>query len=138
MSIDQIHNSHDNVGKWNNNEKSFTSKWPEMNSLNTKGNVKQKWGKEKKKKSLVKDFLKIFFDTEKKDKIGHHSCRKVEITRKSNRSQRKFISHRSQPIDLHRKSIYWFCVRCVFAERFLEQTITIFKSSGWKNFEIYL
>ena len=71
---------------------------------------------------------------EKKDKIGCHICRKAEMTNtKSYRNQRKFISHRSQPIDLHCKSIYWFCVRRVSAERFLEQTITIFKSSGWKK-----
>ena len=87
--------------------------------------------KTKKKQSPVKDFLKIFFDVEKKDKIGYHICRKAEIANtKSYRNQRKFISHRSQSIDLHRKSIYWFCVSRVFAERFLEQTITIFKSSG--------
>ena len=30
----------------------------------------------------------------------------------------------------NRKSIYWFCVRRVFDESFLEQTNTIFKSSG--------
>ena len=33
----------------------------------------------------------------------------------------------------NRKSIYWFCVRRVFAESFLEQTNTIFKSSGWEK-----
>ena len=36
--IDEIHNPHNNVGKGNNNEKSLKSNWPEMNSLNTKGN----------------------------------------------------------------------------------------------------
>ena len=77
----------------------------------------------------MKDFLKVFFDMEKKDKIGYHICRKSEMANtKSCRSHRKFISHRSQSIDLHRKSIYWFYVRRVFAERLLEQTITIFKS----------
>ena len=34
--IDEIHNPHDNIGKGNNNEKSFASKWLEMDSLNTK------------------------------------------------------------------------------------------------------
>ena len=68
---------------------------------------------------------------EKKDKIGYHICRKAEMANtKSYGNQRKFRSHRSQSIDLHHKSIYWFCVRRVFAERFLEQTFTIFKSSG--------
>ena len=52
---------------------------------------------------------------------------------KSHRNQRKFISHRSQSIDSHRKSIYWLCVSRDFTERFLEQTITIFKPSGWKK-----
>ena len=36
-------------GKGNNNEKSFTSKWSEMDSLNTKENFKQNWRKRKKK-----------------------------------------------------------------------------------------
>ena len=47
--IDEIHNPHDNVGKGNNNENSFTSKWPEMDSLNTKGNGQAKMRKTKKK-----------------------------------------------------------------------------------------
>ena len=71
---------------------------------------------------------------EKKDKNGYHICRRAEMKNtKSYRNQRKFKSHRSQPIDLRRKSIYWFCLRRVFAERFLERTISMFKSSGWKK-----
>ena len=90
--------------------------------------------KTKKKLIPVKDFLKVFFDMEKKDKIGYHIGRKAEITNtKSYRYQWKFISHRSKSIDLHSQSICWFCVRRVFAERFLGQTITFFKSSGWKK-----
>ena len=45
MSIDEIRNPHGNIAKRNNNEKSFTSKWPEMCSFKSKGKVKQKWGK---------------------------------------------------------------------------------------------
>ena len=133
--IDEIHNPRNNVGKGNNNEKSLKSKWPEMNSLNTKGNEWSNKNEENEKEiSLVKDFLKVFFDIKKKDKTGYHIGRKAEMTNtKSYRNQRKFISHRSQPIDLHSKSVYWFCVRRVFAERFLGKTITIFKSSGWKK-----
>ena len=37
-------------GKGNNSEKSFTSKWSEMDSLNTKDNFKQNWRKRKKNK----------------------------------------------------------------------------------------
>ena len=132
--IDEIHNPHDNFGKENNNEKSFTSKSPEMDSLNTKGNVKQKWGKRKRNKALLKSSLRFSLTWKRRDKIGYCIGRKAEMTNtKSYRNQRKFISHRSQPIDLHSKSIYWFCVRQVFPERFLGQTTTIFKSSGWKK-----
>ena len=83
-------------GKGNSNEKSFTSKWSEMDSLNTKDNLKQNWRK-RKKKSPVKDFLKFFFDMEKKDKIGYHICRNAKMAKtKSYRNQPKIISHSSQ------------------------------------------
>ena len=59
--IDEIYNPQDNVGKGNNNKKSFTSKWPEMDLLNTKGNVKQKWGKRKTNKALLKTSLRLFW-----------------------------------------------------------------------------
>ena len=132
--IDEIHNPHDNVGKGTKNEKSFTYTWPEMDSLNTKGNVKQKWGKRKRNKALLKSSLRFSLTWKRRDKIGYYIGRKAEMTNtKSYRNQRKFISHRSQPIDLHSKSIYWFCVRRDSAERFLGQTITIFKSIGWKK-----
>ena len=52
--IDGIHNPNDNVGKGNNNGKSFTSTWPEMDSLNTKSNLKQK-----RNKVLLKTFLRF-------------------------------------------------------------------------------
>ena len=59
-----------------------------MGSFNTKGNVKQKWGKRKGSKVL----LKIFFDMETKDKNGYHICEKAEMTNtKSYRNQRRFI-----------------------------------------------
>ena len=57
---------------------------------------------------------------------------------KSYGNQQKFISHRNQSIDLHRKSMHWFYVSRVFAGRFLEQTITFSIPVVEKNFKIYL
>ena len=68
--IDEIHNPHDNVGKGNNNEKSFTSKWPEMDSLNNKGNVKQKWGKRKRNKALLKTSLRFSLTWKRRIKLA--------------------------------------------------------------------
>ena len=68
--IDEIHNPHDNFGKENNNEKSFTSKSPEMDSLNTKGNVKQKWGKRKRNKALLKTSLRFSLTWERRIKLA--------------------------------------------------------------------
>ena len=68
--IDEIHNPHDNFGKENNNEKSFTSKSPEMDSLNTKGNVKQKWGKRKRNKALLKTSLRFSLTWKRRIKLA--------------------------------------------------------------------
>ena len=68
--IDEIHNPHDNVGKANNNEKCFTSKWSEIDSLNTKGNVKQKWGKQKRNKALLKTSLRFSLTCKRRIKLA--------------------------------------------------------------------
>ena len=131
--IDEIYNPQDNVGKGNINKKYFTSKWPEMDSLNTKGNVKQKWGKRKTNKALLKTSLRFFWHGKEGWNWLPYLPKAEMANAKSYRNRQKLISHRSQPNDLHCKSIYWFSVRRAFAERFLEQTITIFKSSAWKK-----
>ena len=68
--IDEIHNPHDNVGKGTKNEKSFTYTWPEMDSLNTKGNVKQKWGKQKRNKALLKTSLRFSLTWKRRIKLA--------------------------------------------------------------------
>ena len=66
--IDEIHNPHDSVRKqqW----KSFKSKWPEMDSLSTKGNVKQKWGKQKRNKALLKTSLRFSLTWKRRIKLA--------------------------------------------------------------------
>ena len=75
----------------------FTFKWPEMGLFNTKGNVKQKWGKRKGNKVLLRIFFRFSLTWKKNDKIGYDICQKAEMANtKSHRNQRKFILHRSQ------------------------------------------
>ena len=54
----------------NNSEKSFTSMWPEMDSLNTKGNVKQKWRKRKKNKTLWKTSFRFSLTWKRRIKLA--------------------------------------------------------------------
>ena len=49
---------------------SFTSKWPEMDSLNTKGNVEQKWAKRKRNKALLKTSLRFSLTWKRRIKLA--------------------------------------------------------------------
>ena len=52
------------------NEKSFRFKWPEMDSLNTKRNVKQKWGKRKRNNVLLKTSLTFSLTWKRRIKLA--------------------------------------------------------------------
>ena len=108
--------------------------WPEMDSLNTKGNVKQKWRKRKKNEALWKTSFRFSLTWKRRIKLAtiFPERPKWQMQNHTETSGNSYQIEASQLI-YNRNSVYWFCVRRVFAEMFLEQTITIFKSSGWKK-----
>ena len=122
----------------NDTEKYFTYKWPEVDSLNSKGSFKRELGKRKRIKARLKTSLRFSLTWKKNIKSTKYICRKAEMTKKHIKTSGNSYHIETSKLVYIANQFTHFCVKRVFDKRFLEQTIPFLQPIGRKNCKISL